>query len=373
MRTGIRRFAAAAPCAWLAACASAPAAVPVAPAPPPPSAAASAPAVLTSTGVPLSDGHGGVDLDYLLADRKGGKVWVPAGGTGSVVVIDAASLRARRVEGFATSVRSLAGHTFTLGPTAVALGDGVAYIGSRGDNRICAVDAAQLQLGACISLGASDDLSAAADGMAYVASAKELWITRGAPTLGVMPPDPSIVVFDAAERASLKPKTKVEVPGAAEGYAVDDAHGVFYTNVVDKDLTLAVDVAAHRVRSVWHPQCGKDGPRGLGVDSARGVVFVACTDHVVALDAAHDGALLASAPVGDGIDNVDYVESRHELFVAASRPAKLAVFRFEGNALVPVATATTARGARVVVADDAGTAYVGDPAGGRILVFRAAR
>jgi DNA-binding beta-propeller fold protein YncE len=106
------------------------------------------------------------------------------------------------------------------------------------------------------------------------------------------------------------------------------------------------------------------------VDSARGIVFVACTDHVVALDAAHDGAIVASAPVGEGIDNIDYVESRHELFVAASRPAKLAVLRFEAGAFHAVATGTTARGARVVVADDSGTAFVGDPVGGRVLVFR---
>jgi DNA-binding beta-propeller fold protein YncE len=320
--------------------------------------------------VPLNQDHGRVDLDYMLADRAAGRVWVPAGGTGSVLVIDTALLQVKRVDGFATAVRSFAGHTFTLGPTAVALGDGVAYVGNRGDNRICSVDAARLELGACLSLGAADDLSVAADGMAYVASVRELWVTRGAPTLGVMPPDPSVVVFDASDRAGLKPKTKVEVPGAAEGYAVDDAHGTFYTNVVDKDLTLAIDVASHRVRSTWHPECGKEGPRGLAVDSSRRLVFVACTDHVVALDATRDGTILASAPIGEGIDNIDYVEQRHQLYVAASKPAKLAVLRFETGAFAQVASATTARGARVVVADADGTSFVGDPAGGRILVFR---
>jgi hypothetical protein len=80
---------------------------------------------------------------------------------------------------------------------------------------------------------------------------------------------------------------------------------------------------------------------------------------------------MASAPVGDGIDNIDYVESRHELYVAAAKPAKLAVLRFEGGKFETVRTASTARGARVVVADDTGTAFVGDPAGGRVLVFRA--
>jgi hypothetical protein len=108
----------------------------------------------------------------------------------------------------------------------------------------------------------------------------------------------------------------------------------------------------------------------VAVDSGRGVVFVACTDHIVVLDAAKDGAVVASAPVGAGIDNIDYVESRHELFVAAAKPAKLAVLRFEDGKLSTVRTAATARGARVVVADDAGTAFVGDPAGGRVLVIR---
>ena len=336
---------------------------------PAPVAPAAAP---TAAAVSLPGGSGPADLDYMLVDRRAGKVWVPAGARGNVAVIDAKTLDVQHVDGFATSVRTLANHSFTLGPTAIAMGDGVAYVGSRGDNRICLVDAARMTLGACVALGPPDDLSAAADGMAYVRSAHELWVTRGAPTLGVMPPDASILVFDAGDHVALKPKAKVEVPGAAEGYAVDDAHGVFYTNVVDKDLTLAIDVGTHRVRSTWSPQCGHDGPRGLGVDSARAIVFVACTEHVVALDAAHDGALLATAKVGAGIDNIDYVESRHELFVAAAKPAKLAVLRFDDGKFTEVQTAETARGARVVVADDAGTAFVGDPAGGRILVVRAA-
>jgi DNA-binding beta-propeller fold protein YncE len=319
--------------------------------------------------VALPGGNGPADLDYMLADRARHRVWVPAGGRANVAVIDATTLEASHIDGFATSVRKLANHAFTLGPTAIALGDGVAYVGSRGDNRICLVDATKLSLGACIALGDPNDLSAAADGMAYVASMKELWITRGAPTLGIMPPDSSITVFDASDATTLKPKGKVEVPGAAEGYAVDDAHGVFYTNVVDKGLTLAIDARVHHVRSTWHPQCGSDGPRGVAVDPARGVVFVACTDHVVALDAARDGAVVATAPVGEGIDNIDYVPSRHELYVAAGKAAKLAVLRFDDARFTTERTATTARGARVVVADDAGTAFVGDPVGGRVLVF----
>jgi hypothetical protein len=40
----------------------------------------------------------------------------------------------------------------------------------------------------------------------------------------------------------------------------------------------------------------------------------------------------------------------------------------DGGALSVVATAATAPGTRVVVADDAGNAYVADPRGGKIWI-----
>jgi DNA-binding beta-propeller fold protein YncE len=334
-----------------------------------------APEPLAPIPIPLPGATASVDLDYLACDRAAGRVWVPAGGTGNVDVVDAATLAVTPVGGFPTQARSLGGFSFTLGPTAVALGDGVAYIGSRADASVCVIDARTLARGACFPLGATpDDLASSADGMAYVGSTRELWVTRGAPTLGLMPPASDIVVLDASSPSALAAKTKVVVPGAAEGYAVDDAHGVFYTNVVDKNLTVAIDVRAHAVRATWHPGCGDDGPRGIAVDSARGIVLVACTDHVVSLDASHDGAVLASAPIGQGIDNIDYVEGRRELYVAAGRAARLAVLRVaDDGTLATVATAETARGARVVVADANGTAFVGDPKGGRLLAFHPAQ
>ena len=42
----------------------------------------------------------------------------------------------------------------------------------------------------------------------------------------------------------------------------------------------------------------------------------------------------------------------------------------DAGALTQVGSAPTAKGARVVVADAAGTAYVADSSGGRILQFR---
>ena len=45
----------------------------------------------TGAGIPLPGADGAVSLDYLAADRIGGRVWIPAGNTGSVDVLDVAS------------------------------------------------------------------------------------------------------------------------------------------------------------------------------------------------------------------------------------------------------------------------------------------
>jgi hypothetical protein len=64
-------------------------------------------------------------------------------------------------------------------------------------------------------------------------------------------------------------------------------------------------------------------------------------------------------------------EGRRELFVAAGKTGTLTVARVgDGGDLEVVATANTALGARVVVADAQGRAYVIDPRGGRILTVR---
>jgi DNA-binding beta-propeller fold protein YncE len=324
---------------------------------------------LRPRAIPLPGSSGVVHLDYLAVDRVAGRVWVPAGETGNVDVIDASTGAVTAIKGFATSESELLGRKVTVGPSAVAVGAGVVYVGNRGDGTICEIDAARLERGACFALG-SAGLTSSADGLAYVGRTKELWVTIGAPPLGHRPPNQSLTVLDASAPGRLALKAHVEIGGAAEGYAVDDTRGVFYTNLEDADRTIAIDVASRKLSARWDPGCGPKGPRGLAVDAERNLVFVACTDRVVVLDGGRAGAKLGETPTGSGVDNIDYVEARHELYVAAADVALLIVFRVgERGSLTRVALGETARFARVVVADASGTAYVADPAGAGVLAF----
>jgi DNA-binding beta-propeller fold protein YncE len=199
----------------------------------------------------------------------------------------------------------------------------------------------------------------------YVAATKELWITAGAPPIGVASADKAIQVFDASEPRHLKLKLKIPLDGSAEGYAVDSQRGVFYTNIEEAGKTVAIDVRSHKVVS----ECKvHDDLQGLALDSARGFLFVAYGDHVVSLDVAHGGRLVDSLVTGPGLDNIDFSSDQKLLYAAASVTATLSIIeveeggKFHLKALVP-----TVKGARGVVAGKGETAYLIDPAEGRIL------
>lgn len=297
----------------------------------------------------------GVFMDYLAYDRGHQRVWVPAGNTGSVDVVDVSNDHVTRVAGFRTAEMERRGTKRTVGPSAATVGDGMVYVGNRADSSVCAVDAESLRMGPCVTL------DSVPDGLAYVAATKEVWVTT--------PRDKSITIIDAASAGTLTPKAKIRLDGQPEGFAVDDARRVFYTNLEDKNHTLSIDVSSRQVVKTWRPGCGEEGPRGLAMDHALDLLFVACTDRVMVLDAAHDGKLLSTLAVGDGLDNIDYVESRHELYAAAARAATLTIARLDSQGrLTTLAVVATAPGARNAVATDAGTAYVTDSPEGKLLV-----
>ncbi|HWU87847.1 MAG TPA: hypothetical protein VN253_11255, partial [Kofleriaceae bacterium] len=211
------------------------------------------------TSIPLPGGSpDGVFLDYLAFDPATGLVWVPAGSTGSVDVLDTATRKLTRIEGFQTREMERNGRKRVVGPSSVTIGPGVVYVGNRGDSSVCAMDARVPARGACGTLDAMPD------GIAYVAATNEVWVTT--------PRDKSLRILDGK---TLAQKARLAFDGEPEGFAVDGTRGRFYTNLEDKDLTLAIDLKSHETVATWHPSCGEDGPHGLRLAEPDGLLFVA--------------------------------------------------------------------------------------------------
>jgi DNA-binding beta-propeller fold protein YncE len=309
----------------------------------------------------LPGSSGNVTLDYFAYDRATGKLWVPASNTGSVDVIDGGTGAVSQITGFPTGEIERRGRKITVGPTAASIGDGVVYIGNRGDSTLCIVDARTLERGECVPV--SEDRTVTPDGVVYVPATREVWVTLRVKS-GDNAAAKSLAIFDASDPHHLTAKTKIPLENLAEGYAVDNERGLFYTNIEDAGKTVAIDVRTKQIVSKWNPGSKEVG--GIALDPARGFLFVACGDHVVNL--AHDGKVLDSIPTGAGLDNIDYSTEKKLLYAAAGQAATLTIAEVGDDGKFHLkATVPTVKGARSVVAGKDEAAYLIDPAEGRIL------
>ena len=314
--------------------------------------------------ISLPGANGAVTLDYFAYDPSTGKVWVPASNLGSVVVVDEKTDAISQITGFKTGEIERRGQKRTMGPTAATIGDGVIYIGNRGDATLCAINAKTLERGECVSL--SRDRKITPDGVVYVAATKELWITTRPLSASNADTAKSLEVFDASDPRHLKWKATVPLDNLSEGYAVDNDRGLFYTNVEETGTTVAIDVHTKKIASKWNHGCADVG--GLALDPARRFLFNACGDHVVNMDAAHDGKVLDSIQTGSGLDNIDYSSEKKILYAAASQAATLIIAEVSDDGKFHLkATVQSVKGARGVVAAKGETAYLIDPAEGKIL------
>src|SRR5437773_9424101 len=126
-------------------------------------------AVLAATSIALPGGPP-VGMDYLVYDAANHRVWVPAGNTGKVDVVETATGKVTSIGGFATAPSPRPGRP-AMGPSSATVGDGVVWVGNRGDNRVCAFDARTLEKRACVQLATMPD------GVQYVAATRALWMT----------------------------------------------------------------------------------------------------------------------------------------------------------------------------------------------------
>jgi len=293
-----------------------------------------------------------VSMDYLAWDAAHGRVWIPAGNTGRVYVLDARSGKLDSVEGFPTAKRG----ERTVGPSSATAGENYVYVGNRADSSVCAVEAKTLSRKGCVTLASMPD------GLQYVAPTKEVWVTT--------PRDKSIVVLSVKDPAAPAVAGKIDLDGQPEGFAVDAGRALFFTNLEDKDRTLAIDARSRKVLFNWKTGCGEAGPRGLAVDTGRQHLYVACTDRVKLLDE-RDGKVLSELETGGGVDNIDYLPAKKQVYVASGTTGTLSIVEDAADgSLKRAASVPTAPGGRTALVDSDGTVYIPDSKEGRLLVVK---
>jgi outer membrane protein assembly factor BamB len=107
-----------------------------------------------------------------------------------------------------------------------------------------------------------------------------------------------ITIIDPA--ALDQPPVTLVVGGTLE-FGVSDNAGHVYVNVEDKSEVVAIDSLNPKVLAHWSVQPG-DSPSGLDIDAKRGVLFVGCQNKTLVMVDVKDGKVLATVPVGEGVD-----------------------------------------------------------------------
>ena len=135
-------------------------------------------------------------------------------------------------------------------------------------------------------------------------------------------------------------------------FAVSDGKGHVYVNLEDKSSLAVIDPAHLSVTSVW-PIAGCQEPSGLAIDAARGLLFPACDNKVMAVVDASSGKVLGTAPIGEGVDGADFDPATNLAFASCGEGVLTVVRAGKSGRPEVVAAAKTQPAARTMALDRA--------------------
>lgn len=152
-------------------------------------------------------------------------------------------------------------------------------------------------------------------------------------------------VFDAASGAVV---ATIDLGGKPE-FAQTDQRGRVFVNVEDTNELAVIDVKRNAVEKRWK-LTGCDGPSGLAIDRLRHHLFSVCGNETMVVSDADSGKVIASAPIGKGVDGVAYDAVKNLAFASNGRDGTITVVR--GTDYKAIETIPSARGARTIAVDE---------------------
>ena len=143
----------------------------------------------------------------------------------------------------------------------------------------------------------------------------------------------------------------IKLEGKPE-FAVSDGKGEVFVNLEDKSQLDAIDPNKLEVKSRW-PLAPCKEPSGLAMDRKNRRLFVGCDNKMMAVVDADSGKVIATPPIGEGVDATAFDESTGLAFASCGESGVLTVVREESPSKFSVAeNVKTQEGARTLALDD---------------------
>ena len=179
-------------------------------------------------------------------------------------------------------------------------------------------------------------------------------------------PDADAVLFDPATKriftfngdsrsssvidaASGKKIGTIDLGGGPE-FAVSAGDGKLYVNLEDSSAVVEIDAAAMKALRRW-PLAPCQSPSGLAIDRAHHRLFSGCHNQVMAISDAQAGKVVATVPIGQGVD-ANRFDPGTGLAFASTGDGTITVVHEDGpDTYTVVANVATKRGARTMEVD----------------------
>ncbi|HEY2585039.1 MAG TPA: hypothetical protein VGI81_04650 [Tepidisphaeraceae bacterium] len=241
-------------------------------------------------------GEGG--FDYVYADSAGRRLYVPRSGRPS-----------GRVEVYELETLKPAGTIpNTNGVHGVAV-DPKSHHGFASSKPVVMFDTQTLQPIKNIEVEGNPD------GILFEPATETIWVLSHRA--------PNVTVIKASDGSIAG---TIDLGGAPEE-AASDGNGRVYIDIEDKNNVAAVDAKAMKVLAHYDLAGKGGGPAGLALDAKNHVLFAFCRNpHTAVILNADDGKILATLPIGSGVDAGEFNPDTMEAF-SSQRDGTLTVIK----------------------------------------------
>ena len=134
-------------------------------------------------------------------------------------------------------------------------------------------------------------------------------------------------------------------------FAASDGQGRVFVNIEDKSSLAVIDSQKLVVEKSW-PLAPCEEPSGMAIDRAHQRLFVGCHNKLMAVVDAGSGKIVATVPIGEGVDANGY-DADLGLAFASCGDGTLTVARSDSaDKYAAAQTVSTQRGARTMAIDE---------------------
>jgi DNA-binding beta-propeller fold protein YncE len=166
---------------------------------------------------------------------------------------------------------------------------------------------------------------------------------------------------------AAKARAEIVVPGRTRWSVFDTEAEVFYVNIAEPALIVAVDAREpdRIARTIAIPAAG---PHGLDLDRETRRLFCACDEgRLITLDAG-SGRVTSDVPLSGTPDVIFFDAARRQLYVAVGDPGVIDVF--DTRAMTSLGRIETEKGAHTLALEPGGRVWAFLPRSNRAAAYR---